>query len=252
MNPRLSIGHVPFDLVTRDQALETLDTLLSAGHGGYVVTPNIDHIVMAQRRRDLRPLYRDAALSLMDGQPVAWMARLLGARQATRISGSDLLDPLMALAAARQHPVFLFGARAAVAAEAARRLTRRHPGLRIVGRDSRLWDVDDPTPPEDSPVVAAIRASGARVVVTALGAPKQEIWMARHAAAIAPAIAIGLGASLDFAAGTVSRAPAWISNAGLEWLYRLAQEPGRLAYRYLVRDLQILPIFLRQLALRKD
>jgi N-acetylglucosaminyldiphosphoundecaprenol N-acetyl-beta-D-mannosaminyltransferase len=252
MNPRLSIGHVPFDLVTRDQALATLDTLLSAGRGGYVVTPNIDHIVMAQRRRDLRPLYRDAALSLMDGQPVAWMARMLGARQATRISGSDLLDPLMALAAARQHPVFLFGARAAVAAEAARRLTRRHPGLRIVGRDSRLWDVDDPTPPDDSPVVAAIRASGARVVVTALGAPKQEIWMARHAAAIAPAITIGLGASLDFAAGTVSRAPAWISNAGLEWLYRLAQEPGRLAYRYLVRDLQILPIFLRQLALRKD
>lgn len=252
MHPRLSIGSVPFDVMTRDRALADIATLATSNRGGYVVTPNIDHIVLAHQRPALRAIYRDAALSLIDGQPVVWMARLLGARQATRVSGSDLIDPLMAMAAAANLPVFFFGTTDTIAAEAARRLTHRHAGLRIVGRDSRMWDVSDPTPPEESPVVDAIRASGARIVVTALGCPKQEIWMARHAAAIAPAITIGLGASLDFVAGAVSRAPRWMSDAGLEWLYRLVQEPGRLAHRYLVRDVQILPIFFRQLALRKD
>lgn len=252
MNQRLSIGPVPFDVMTRDHALARIEALATAGRGGYVVTPNIDHIVLAHQRPALRAIYRNAALSLIDGQPVVWMARLLGARQATRVSGSDLITPLMAMAAANDLPVFFFGAQETVAAEAARRLAVRHPGLRIVGRDSRMWDVSDNTPPEASPVVAAVRASGARIVVLALGCPKQEIWMARHAAALAPAITIGLGASLDFVAGAVSRAPQWVSNAGLEWLYRLAQEPGRLAHRYLVRDVQILPIFFRQLALRKD
>ena len=252
MLQRLSIGHVPFDVLTHEQALHAIATLATANRGGYVVTPNIDHIVLAHQQPALRAIYRNAALSLIDGQPVVWMARLLGARQATRVSGSDLIDPLMAMAAAQDLPVFFFGTTDAVAAEAARRLTRRHHGLRIVGRDSRMWDAADPTPAEESPVVAAIRASGARLVVTALGCPKQEIWMARHAAAIAPAITIGLGASLDFVAGAVSRAPQWMSDAGLEWLYRLVQEPGRLAHRYLVRDVQILPIFFRQLALRKD
>lgn len=252
MNTRPHVGHVPFDPITRLAAIDAIDQLIDRRRGGYVVTPNIDHIVMAQQNEALRPVYKNASLSLADGQPVVWMARMLGTPVPERVSGSDLIEPLMALAAARRYPVFLFGAQPAVSETAALRLTMRHPGLAIVGRDTSMWMADDPTPPAESPIVRAIHASGARLVVLALGCPKQEMWMARHAAAIAPALAIGLGASLDFVAGAVSRAPGWMSAAGLEWAYRLAQEPRRLAYRYLVRDPLIVPILARQLAFRKD
>ncbi len=240
---RISIGSVPVDRVTREDAIWKIDALISVRRGGYVVTPNIDHIVLAARDSRLGEAYRRASLSLADGQPVVWMARALGARRQQRASGSDLIDPLMAYAAAHARKVFFFGARPEVSAEAERVLVGRHRGLAIVGRDTSFWSPDETTAPEDSPVVRAVRASGASLLVVALGCPKQELWMARHAQALAPTVAIGLGGSLDFVAGAVSRAPSWMSNAGLEWAYRLAQEPRRLAYRYLVRDLQIVPIF---------
>jgi len=255
MKSQTHIGNVPFDPVTRQDAIAYIDTRIAAGTGGYIVTPNVDHIVMAQRNDALRAVYSGATLSLADGQPVVWLSRLLGMPVPERVSGSDLIDPLMAMAAARQYPVFFFGASPDVSTEAARRLTARHRGLVVAGRDTSVWSSDDTTRPEDSPVVRAIHASGARIVVLALGCPKQELWMARHAAALAPAVAIGLGASLDFVAGAVTRAPGWVSAAGLEWLFRLVQEPRRLAYRYLVRDVQILPIVARQfhhLTFRKD
>jgi N-acetylglucosaminyldiphosphoundecaprenol N-acetyl-beta-D-mannosaminyltransferase len=255
MKSRTHIGHVPFDRLTRSEALSAIDQLAAAGRGGYIVTPNIDHIVMAQHNPEVRAVYETAAISLADGQPVVWLSRLFGQPVPERVSGSDLIEPLMAMAADQGYPVYLFGASPAVSAEASRRLRTRYPRLSIVGRNTEMWSVDDTTAPEDSPVVQAVRASGARVVVLALGCPKQELWMARHAAALAPAVAIGLGASLDFVAGAVTRAPGWVSAAGLEWLFRLVQEPRRLAHRYLVRDVQILPIVARQfhqLAFRKD
>jgi len=251
MTSRFSIGSVPFDNTTVSYVLETITRLIVSRRGGFIVTPNIDHIVIAHRDVRLRDVYRRARLSLPDGQPVVWMARLLGAGAVPKISGSDLIEPLMAHAAEHAHPVFLFGASPESSAEAARRLEQRYPRLRIVGRDTSLLSSHDTTAPEDSPVVQAIRASGAHIVVVAMGAPKQELWMARHADALRPAVLLGLGASLDFVAGTVTRAPRWLSNAGLEWLYRLAQEPRRLAYRYLVRDLSIVPILARDLVHKK-
>jgi len=250
MRNRTSIGHIAIDRLSREDAIWRVDALIAVRRGGFVVTPNIDHIVLAARDSRMRAAYQQASLSLADGQPVVWMARALGAPLPERASGSDLIDPLMAYAASHNRKVFFFGATPEVSAEAARRLVQRYPQLNIVGRDSSYWSIDDASAPGESRVVRAIRESGADLVVVALGCPKQEVWMARHAAAIAPAVALGLGASLDFVAGAVSRAPAWVSNAGCEWLYRLAQEPRRLAYRYLVRDLQILPIFAGELVRR--
>lgn len=240
---RITIGRISIDPVTRAEAITAVEALVRAGRGGFVVTPNIDHIVLAHHDPRLRDAYARASLSLPDGQPVVWMSRLLGTMAPERVSGSDLIWPLMATAAARAWKVFFFGTTASVSGEAERRLIALNPGLRVVGRDCSFWSADDPTEPDASGVVRAIRESGAELVIVSLSAPRQEIWMARHARAIAPAVAIGMGAALDFVAGAVVRAPAWVSNAGLEWLYRLAQEPRRLAHRYLVRGPQILPIF---------
>jgi N-acetylglucosaminyldiphosphoundecaprenol N-acetyl-beta-D-mannosaminyltransferase len=245
---QVRIGHVQFDAVTQRGALEVVERLIETGQGGYVVTPNVDHLVLAARSRDLVKIYRNASLSLADGQPVLWMARLLGAPLPEKVSGSDLLDPLMAMAARRGWRVFLFGASPAVSAQAEQNLCAAHPWLRIVGRDTSVWDPADEA--SSAAVIDAISRSGAELVVVALGAPRQERWMALHARALGPAVAIGLGGSLDFAAGAVRRAPRWMSRAGLEWLYRLSREPRRLAHRYLIRDTQIIPVFLAALVRR--
>lgn len=246
----IRIGHVAIDRLTQEDALHKVRALMTARRGGFVVTPNVDHIVRAERDLRLRAAYARAALSLADGQPLLWMARALGTPLPEKISGSDLIDPLMALAAAESRRVFFFGARPDVSAEAERRLRARHPGLQIVGRDCSYWSPEETGAPDQAPVARAIREARADLVIVALGSPKQELWMARHERAIAPALAVGLGASLDFAAGAVPRAPGWMSRGGVEWLFRLAQEPRRLVYRYLVRDLQILPIFAGELGRR--
>lgn len=240
---RITIGPVPVDSVTLSGALDRIEHLVSARDGGFVVTPNVDHIVLAQRNPQLRQAYHRARLSLADGQPLLWISRLLGTPLPERVPGSDLIGPLMKRSAERGWNVFFVGARPEVSAEAARRLQKAYPGLRIVGRDTSFWSPDDPVPQGGSPVARAIRESGADIVIVALGCPKQEFWMMRHATEIGPAIAFGFGGSLDFAAGAVPRVPKWMARAGFEWAFRLAKEPRRLAYRYLVRDPQVLPIF---------
>ena len=242
---RIQIGPLGIDPLDRDGALRAIESAIDARRGGYIVTPNVDHIVLASRDEKLRRIYNEATLSLADGQPLLWMSRLLGSPLPARVSGSDLLGPLMQRAADREWGVFFLGASEAASRDAAARLTAAHPGLRIVGRDTSWWSPDDTALPSQSATVRAIRESGAQLVILALGCPRQEWWMARYRDAVAPAVCIGLGAALDFAAGHVKRAPAWMSDAGLEWSYRLWREPRRLAHRYLVRDPQIVPIFLR-------
>ena len=243
LTTRVTIGDLDIDRVTQHEALCAVDALIRAGRGGFVVTPNIDHIVQARRDGRLRQAYSRASLSLADGQPLLWMARALGAPLPEKVSGSDFIAPLMAYAASNLRRVFFFGATPQVSAEAERRLVGRYPPLQVVGRDCSNWCPGVTESPYGSDVVRRIRDCGADLVVVALGSPKQEKWMAQYERVLAPAVAIGVGGSLDFVAGAVRRAPRWMSGAGLEWLFRLSQDPRRLAYRYLVRDMDILAIF---------
>ncbi len=133
-----------------------------------------------------------------------------------------------------------------MAVRAAEVMKREAPGLRIVGIDARAIDLDGDDPTHEG-LVAGVTAARPDLVLLALGCPKQEIVMARIAAAVRPAVCIGVGAGLDFVAGTLPRAPRWISSAGLEWLYRLAREPRRLWRRYLLRDPRFALILWRQI-----
>ena len=244
----LRLGPVRFDPVTPAGAVDAIGALIAARRGGYVVTPNVDHVILADADPELGKIYRQAALSTADGQPILWMGRLLGNPLPSKVSGADLIWLLMERAAKAGWRVFLLGATPEVSARAAEVLLARYPGLQIVGRDTSRWDRGNPVEPHAA--AATIRYLRADLVVAALGCPKQEFWMARHVEEIAPAVAIGLGGSLDFVAGAVKRAPAWMSRMGLEWSYRLAQEPRRLAWRYLVRGPRIVVPFTRALRQR--
>jgi N-acetylglucosaminyldiphosphoundecaprenol N-acetyl-beta-D-mannosaminyltransferase len=244
---RLSFGPLGVDPATLPEAVDAVEALVRAGQGGAVFTPNVDHVVLAQQDDRMREAYERASLSLVDGMPLVWASRLLGRPVPEKVSGSDLVLPLLERAAARSWRVYLLGGAEGVAAKARDRLRLDLPALQIVGVDAPRIDVDAAPEARDA-VLAPILAARADIVLVALGAPKQEIWIDRTRDALRPAVLLGVGASLDFIAGTVPRAPRWMSRAGLEWLYRLSREPRRLAYRYLVRDPRFLVILARQLS----
>jgi N-acetylglucosaminyldiphosphoundecaprenol N-acetyl-beta-D-mannosaminyltransferase len=250
---RLQIGRVPIDRITMGGALDAIEALIAAGRGGVVVTPNVDHVVIADRHPAFREAYAAANLSLADGQPIVWASHLLGKSVPEKVSGSDLVLPLLDRAARRGWRVYLLGGAPGVAEAAADRLTRER-GVEIAGTAApRLRPADATARPDPAAQQAAdaVRAARPDLVLVALGAPKQEVWMHRYRDALAPAVLVGVGASLDFVAGRVRRAPRWVSSAGLEWLWRLSREPRRLWKRYLIDDAQFIPILVRTLRKRR-
>jgi N-acetylglucosaminyldiphosphoundecaprenol N-acetyl-beta-D-mannosaminyltransferase len=243
---RIRIGAVEMDLVHFSQALDAIELLVRQGKGGSVYTPNVDHIVMADSNGRFRAAYDAASLSLVDGKPVQWASRLLGLPLPEKISGSDLVWPLMDRCALCDMSVYLLGGGPGSAEKAADAIHERFPAIRIVGIDAPRINVDDP-PERHRPIVERIVLAKPDIVLVGLGAPKQEIWIHEHLDDLRPAVLLGIGAAIDFMAGKVQRAPGWISRIGAEWLYRLAQEPRRLAARYLVRDPFIAPLLGREL-----
>jgi N-acetylglucosaminyldiphosphoundecaprenol N-acetyl-beta-D-mannosaminyltransferase len=241
---RLWLGRLPIDAVTFAEALDRIEALVSAGRGGAVFTPNVDHVVKAEHDPELRAAYAAASLSLADGTPVVWASRLLRPPLPEKVSGSDLVVPLAERAARRGWRVYLLGGAAGAAERAAAALASRH-GTNVVGTEAPVVTLEPRGDATSRAIVERIRGARPDLVLVAFGAPKQEIWIHRHAAALRPAVAIGVGASLDFLAGAVPRAPAWMSRTGLEWLYRLGREPRRLWRRYLVEDPEFALVLVR-------
>lgn len=243
---KIRFGAIHADYITRDAAIKVILELAAGRRGGYVVTPNVDHIVVAEKNGQLRSAYASAALSLADGKPLIWMSRLAGLPLPEKISGSDLVRPLLREAAGMGLSVYFLGSAPGVGLAAGERLSSEIPGLRIAGVDSPPmgFELD---PEQERAARDKMASANPDIVLFALGAPKQEILMHRwHSQGVAP-VMLGIGASLDFIAGKVKRAPRWMSDRGLEWLYRLLQDPRRLARRYLVQDIGIIPIFIRLL-----
>ena len=246
MTERIQIGQLPLDAVDLPGALNAIGDLIAARAGGTVFTPNVDHIVIGERNDRFRQAYQRVGLSLVDGTPLLWASRLLGRALPAKVSGSDLVEPLMERAAAHGWRIFLLGGAAGAAETAALRLKERFFGLTIVGIDASRVDLNSP-PGERLAVAARVAATKPDLVLVAFGAPKQEIFCDEAFEVLKPAVLVCVGAGIDFVAGVARRSPRWMSRWGLEWLFRLAQEPRRLAGRYLLRDPLFLLIFLRQL-----
>lgn len=240
---QVRIGQVWIDAVTLDETLAAITALVDAGGGGSVFTPNVDHIVMLDRDARFRAAYGGASLALADGMPVLWASRLLGTPVPEKVSGSDLVLPLMRLAAAAGWRVYLIGGQPGTAEAAGTRFASE-VGVNVVGHDAPMLSPTGACA-DEAAVFARIRQAGPDLVLVAFGAPKQELWIERARPALGAAVAVAVGASLEFVVGRVRRAPRWMSRAGLEWLYRLAQEPRRLWRRYLVRDPQFLLVVAR-------
>ena len=181
-----------------------------------------------------RVLSRQAAV-FADGSGIRLAARLRGVHMKDNVNGTDLFPLLCAWAAREGHGLFLLGARDGIAAEVARRMQADYPGLIISGTQHGYY------PPQDEDkVIEAINASGARILLVAMGAPHQELWIGRHRDELTSNAAIGVGGLFDFYSGRIPRAPMWMRRSGLEWIYRLRQEPSRMWRRYVLGN----PVFL--------
>ncbi|MFD1341116.1 WecB/TagA/CpsF family glycosyltransferase [Litorisediminicola beolgyonensis] len=225
--PRLENASVMGLPLVRASSDETIRALLS-GPGGPVYFVNA-HCVNERARSDAyaRALGRATAL-LPDGIGIELAARMEGARLGDNLNGTDFVPRLLKAAAMRGQSVFLFGGTPGTAEAAARALCRQIPYLRIAGtRDGYEGAADDDA------AIAAINRSGADILLVAMGVPKQELWLDRNSASLAPRLQLGVGALFDFLAGNVRRAPVKLRKARMEWAWRLAMEPRRMAKRYL-------------------
>jgi N-acetylglucosaminyldiphosphoundecaprenol N-acetyl-beta-D-mannosaminyltransferase len=228
--PTCNVFHVDFYAGSFPAAAELVTARALSGAGGYVTLTGVHGIVEAQHDALFRRALEDAWLNFPDGVPVTWAQRSLCEAEAERVCGPDLLPFMVSTGRAVGLRHYLFGSSEAVLSQLRSRLVQRSPGSLIVGSEAPPFGpihLDD-----TSASVERIRASVPHVVWVGLGAPKQELWMQRHAAVLAPALLIGAGAAFDMVAGVQPRAPAAMQRSGLEWLYRLAHEPRRLAGRY--------------------
>lgn len=246
---RLTIGKVPLDRLSFSAAVDRCLALARERKAAYVVTPNVDHIVRAESDASYVAIAQAADLSLADGQPVVWAARLLRERGVEKISGSDLMPALCAAAADRGLSIFLMGGMPGEAEKAAAVLKERHPTLVVSGLYCPPFGFERDEA-ESRRIVSAINASGAAIVFVGVGSPKQERWIAAWRSELRCGLLLGIGITIAFIAGTVRRAPPFMQRLGLEWLYRLAQEPKRLGPRY-AKDLVFAWIVARELWTRR-
>lgn len=235
---RMKFMNTQLDNLTMDEALEAMDALIQADCSAYVVTPNVDHIVRLEKDSELQQAYADANLILADGKPLLWIGKWYGTPIREKVSGSDLFPRLCALAAQKGYRMFFLGAAEGIAAKAAENLTAKYPTLQVVGTYSPPLGFEN-DPQQLAHIVELIRTAEPQILICGLGSPKQEKFILHHRRELGVPLSLGLGASLDFEAGNVKRAPKWMSDHGLEWLYRMIQEPGRLVKRYLVDDMKI-------------
>ncbi|HXK11786.1 MAG TPA: WecB/TagA/CpsF family glycosyltransferase [Vicinamibacteria bacterium] len=239
----VQFGSVCAHAVSMEEAVDLIARRAASGEGGYVLTPNLDHIAIARREPEMVAAYRRVFLALADGMPLVAVSRLLRLPVREKVSGSDLFRPLMARCAHDRLPVFFVGATRETCEEGSRKLRLEHPGLEVSGYDPSFFDLDaDP-----DAVIATLRRardSGARLIVVCLP-PRKQLLLCRFEHEYRPAVGIGAGSALSFYAGHVRRAPRWVSRLGFEWMHRLVQEPRRLWRRYLIEDAAAMPVLAR-------
>lgn len=231
--PSVRVGSAPFAAITEAQCIEHVLSELDAGRGGWLVTINLDVLRRYERDASFRELIRDSSFFVADGMPLIWASRLRAEPLPERVAGSTLMVSLSAACATRGKSVYLLGGNEGAAEGAAKALTARFPSLRIAGTCYPPFGFERDEALMDSMRDDIMRASP-DIVYIALGCPKQERLIASLRPLLPSAWFTGVGISFSFLSGEVRRAPRWMQQSGLEWLHRMAQEPGRLARRYLV------------------
>jgi N-acetylglucosaminyldiphosphoundecaprenol N-acetyl-beta-D-mannosaminyltransferase len=248
--PRIELQGIAFDAITESQACARIVDDLHRKRGGYIVTANLDHLLRCNKSQSYKSLVKQADLVVADGMPLIWASRLKGTPLPERVAGSTLCLSLAHALAEQGNSLFLLGGNPGVAEKAAQVLTERFPSLRIAGTYSPEFGFEK-DPAQLEAIRYLLHDSQPDVVYVCLGSPKQEELIDRLRTDFPNVWWMGVGISLSFIAGEVPRAPLWVQRLGLEWIHRLAQEPRRLAKRYLVDGIPFAILLLTYSALQR-
>jgi N-acetylglucosaminyldiphosphoundecaprenol N-acetyl-beta-D-mannosaminyltransferase len=242
--PRINVLGVGISAINLQVAVAAIEGWIARRERQYVNVCTVQTVMECRQDRRLQHLVNHSGLSTPDGMPLVWLSRLHGYRDAGRVYGPDLMLALCERSATTGHRHFFYGGAPGIADRLASRLKSRFPGLIVAGTHSPPYRPADAE--EDRAVLDAINASAPDIVWVGLGTPKQDYWVSRHRAPLAAPALIAVGAAFDFHAGVLRQAPRWMQRTGLEWVFRLIQEPRRLAFRYLAYN----PLFVLLSALQ--
>ena len=241
---RMKFLNIEVDNFTMDEAIKTIDKLIINRKPSYVVTPNVDHIVKIETDEEFKKVYKNADLILTDGMPLIWISKIKKNPIKEKISGSDLFPKVCELASQKEYKVFLLGAGKGVAEMASINLKNKYKNLDIVGTYSPSYGFEKKDY-EIKKIIDMINKEQPDILAVGLGAPKQEKFLYQYKDKLNVPVSLAIGASIDFEAGNVKRAPKWMQGLGLEWLYRLCKEPKRLFKRYLIDDIKIFKLIFK-------
>ncbi len=236
--PPIRVWGVPLQPLTFEQTVDVVDAWIgSQRKPSYFITANLNYVMLSHQHAELAEVNRHAAFLVADGMPLVWYSRLLGRPLPQRVAGSDLIYALCRRASRRGYRVFFLGGLPEVAEAAASRLVRMYPGLQLAGVESPPFrPLSDR---ETEALCRRVREAGTDLLFVAFGQPKGELWIHRNLHRLGVPMSVQLGASFDFVAGRVRRAPRWMQRSGLEWLHRVASDPRRLGPR-MARNLAFL------------
>lgn len=237
---RIELLGVPMDVASMHETVALIADKIRTGRFTQHVVVNVAKVIHMQRDPELSASVKSCDLINIDGMGVVWGARFLGHEIPERVAGIDLFYGLLEMSAARGFPVYFLGAREEVVNETVAKLKQRYPDLPVAGwHHGYFWE-------DEAAVVEEIRHSGARLLFVAITSPRKENFINRWRDALGVDFVMGVGGTFDVVAGKVKRAPVWVQRAGLEWLYRLLQEPGRMWRRYLYTNSAFAWLLLRE------
>ncbi len=230
---RVKLFGIDIDNISNEETISEIELLIEKKKPSLVVTPNVHHINILQKDDEFKKIYSQASMVLPDSTPLFWTSKILRRSLKEKVTGSDLLPSFCKIAAQKRYKLFFLGSGPNVAKKAANILTNKNPGLKIVGTYSPSFGFENDED-ENRKIVAMIKKCTPDVLFVGLGPPKQEKWIWKYKDEINVPVSIAVGASFDFISGNIKRAPKWMQKIGLEWFFRLCQEPRRLWKRYLI------------------
>lgn len=239
---RIRLFGINIDNLSFQESLNKINDFIKTNSKHYIVTPNVDHLIRLQTDDGLRKAYANASLILADGMPLIWASMLLGKKLKERITGADLFQEICKIAEKNGYSIFMLGARAEVINLASINLKRLYPELIISGTYHGFF-----TEEENIGIINIINSLSPHFLFIGMGSPKQELWVLQNLHKLNIKVTICVGGTFEIIAGCRKRAPRWMQKIGIEWSWRLMQEPRRLWKRYLVDDMMFWWLLIKEL-----
>lgn len=230
--------------LTMSETIDAVEELIKSEKKSYVVAINVDVVIKIENDPYLKKIVDNADMVLVDGKPLVWISNFYGKPLKAKISGSDLVPLLCEEASKKQYSIFIIGGKEGVAEQAKQNLEKRLPGIRIVGTYAPTYGFEK-NDAELNKINTLLSEAKPDLLIACFGCPKQEKWIFENISKYDAKVTICAGATVDFLAGNIKRAPRWMSEHGLEWLYRFLQEPKRMFKRYFIDDMKIFRLILK-------